>query len=144
VRIHLRSLVSQLSLADKGCREYRSVRPMEHQWRCNMAERETIGLIGLGEMGQPMASRLMQGGWHVIGYDVEDKALDQAVAAGVRQAGSPADVARAVDRTIVSIVRTLPQTEAGSFHAPGPPSAQRPGLHRGGGGQRPPPGKGPR
>src|SRR5262245_1303788 len=59
---------------------------MEHQWRCNMAERETIGLIGLGEMGQPMASRLMQGGWHVIGYDVEDKALDQAVAAGVRQA----------------------------------------------------------
>src|SRR5262249_57541799 len=129
VRIHLRSLVSQLSLADKGCREYRSVRPMEHQWRCNMAERETIGLIGLGEMGQPMASRLMQGGWHVIGYDVEDKALDQAVAAGVRQAGSPADVARAVDRTIGSLVRTLPQTEAAPIRAPRLPSRPAPAPH---------------
>jgi 3-hydroxyisobutyrate dehydrogenase-like beta-hydroxyacid dehydrogenase len=93
-----------------------------------MAERETIGLIGLGEMGQPMASRLMQGGWHVIGYDVEDKALDQAVAAGVRQAGSPADVARAVDPTIVSIVRTLPQTEAVLFDARGLVSAKRRAL----------------
>jgi 3-hydroxyisobutyrate dehydrogenase len=93
-----------------------------------MPEQETVGLIGLGEMGQPMASRLLQGGWNVVGYDVEDKALKQAVAAGVRRAGSPAEVARAVDRTIVSIVRTLQQTEAVLFDAGGLVSANRPSL----------------
>ena len=92
------------------------------------AEHGTIGLIGLGEMGQPMASRLMQAGWHVVGYDIQDKALEQAVTAGVQRAGSPAEVARAVDRTIVSIVRTLPQTEAVLFGAGGLVSANRPAL----------------
>src|SRR5512143_725632 len=58
----------------------------------------------------PMASRLVQGGWHVVGYDVQDNALEQAVSAGVQPAWSPAEVARVVDRTIVSVVRTLPQT----------------------------------
>jgi 3-hydroxyisobutyrate dehydrogenase-like beta-hydroxyacid dehydrogenase len=93
-----------------------------------MAERGTVGLIGLGEMGQPMANRLMQGGWDVVGYDVQDRALEQAVAAGVQRAGSPAEVARAVDGTIVSIVRTLPQTEAVLFGVGGLVSANRPAL----------------
>src|SRR5262245_19076461 len=93
-----------------------------------MMERGTIGLIGLGEMGQPMASRLVQAGWRVVGYDIQDGALKQAVAAGVRPAASPAEVARAVDRTIVSIVRTLPQTEAVLFGTDGLVAANRPAL----------------
>ena len=93
-----------------------------------MVEHGTVGLVGLGEIGLPMASRLVQAGWRVVGYDVQRKALEQAVAAGVQRAGSPAEVARAVDRTIVSVVRTLPQTEAVLFGADGLVSANRPTL----------------
>ena len=59
-----------------------------------MVEHGTVGLIGLGEIGLPMASRLVQAGWRVVGYDVQGKALEQAVAAGVQRAGSPVEVAR--------------------------------------------------
>jgi putative dehydrogenase len=88
----------------------------------------TVGVIGLGEMGLPMASRLVRAGWRVVGYDVQGKALEQASAAGVQRAASPAEVARAVDRTIVSIVRTLPQTEAVLFGPDGLVSTNRPAL----------------
>src|SRR5262245_58801606 len=90
-----------------------------------MAKHGTVGLLGLGEMGLPMASRLVQAGWRVVAYDVREEALARAVAAGVQRAGSPAEVARTVDRTIVSIVRTLPQTEAVLFGADGLVSATR-------------------
>ena len=93
-----------------------------------MVEHGTVGLIGLGEIGLPTASRLVQAGWRVVGYDVQRKALEQAVAAGVQRAGSPAEVARAIDRTIVSVVRTLPQTEEVLFGAAGLVSANRPAL----------------
>jgi putative dehydrogenase len=88
----------------------------------------TVGLIGLGEMGLPMASRLVRGGWRVVGYDVHGPALERAVAAGVKRAASPAEVARAVDGTVVGVVRTLAQTEAMLFGADGLGSANRPGL----------------
>jgi len=93
-----------------------------------MAQHGTVGLLGLGEMGLPMASRLVQGGWRVVGYDVREETLARAVAAGVQRAGSPAEVAQTVDQTIVSIVRTLPQTEAVLFGADGLVSANRPAL----------------
>ena len=93
-----------------------------------MATHRAVGLLGLGEMGMPMARRLVHGGWRVVGYDVQEEALARAVAAGVQRAGSPAEVARAVDQTIVSIVRTLPQTEAVLFGADGLVSANRPAL----------------
>jgi 3-hydroxyisobutyrate dehydrogenase len=93
-----------------------------------MAQHGTVGLIGLGEMGLPMASRLVRAGWRVVGYDVQGEALERAVAAGVQRAASPAEVARAVDRTIVSVVRTLPQTEALLFGQDGLVSANRPAL----------------
>ena len=85
----------------------------------------TVGLVGLGEMGLPMARRLVQAGWRVVGFDVREETLAQAIAAGVQRAESPAAVARTVDRTIVSIVRTLPQTEAVLFGADGFVSASR-------------------
>jgi 3-hydroxyisobutyrate dehydrogenase-like beta-hydroxyacid dehydrogenase len=90
-----------------------------------MAQLGTIGLIGLGEMGLPMAERLMQAGWRVVGYDVQDDALDRAVAAGVLRAASSAEVARAVDGRIVCVVRTLPQTESVLFGADGLISAHQ-------------------
>ena len=93
-----------------------------------MVKHGTVGFLGLGEMGLPMASRLVRAGWRVVGYDVREEALARAVAVGVQRAGSPAEVARTVDRTIVSIVRTLSQTEAVLFGADGLVFANRPPL----------------
>ena len=32
---------------------------------------KVVALIGLGRMGQPMATRLSEAGYHMIGYDVD-------------------------------------------------------------------------
>lgn len=47
---------------------------------------ETIGFIGLGNMGGPMAARLASAGYDVIAFDIAEVALDAAVAAGCRRA----------------------------------------------------------
>jgi 3-hydroxyisobutyrate dehydrogenase len=70
----------------------------------------------------------VQAGWRVVGYDVEGEALERAVGAGVQRTASPAEVARAVDLTIVIIVRTLSQAEAVLFGPHGLVSAQRAAL----------------
>jgi 3-hydroxyisobutyrate dehydrogenase-like beta-hydroxyacid dehydrogenase len=41
-----------------------------------------IGFIGLGNMGFPMASRLLEQGNAVIAFDTNDAALDRIVALG--------------------------------------------------------------
>jgi putative dehydrogenase len=68
---------------------------------------ETVGFVGLGEMGVPMAAHLARSGRRVVGYDPARSELD-----GVELVASCAEVARAVDRIVFSMVRTLPQTEA--------------------------------
>lgn len=65
----------------------------------------TLGFVGLGEMGLPMAVNLVESGYDVIGYDVDPDALARARARGVRE-GDPGDA----DVAIV-MVRTLPQVE---------------------------------
>lgn len=54
----------------------------------------TIGFVGLGAMGLPMASNLAKGGWRVVGFDLDTKALDALVAAGGEAATSGANAAR--------------------------------------------------
>jgi 3-hydroxyisobutyrate dehydrogenase len=52
-----------------------------------------IGFIGLGKMGLPMARNLLKAGHEVVGFDVVGSALDAAVAAGARAAGSASEAA---------------------------------------------------
>jgi len=66
----------------------------------------TVGFVGLGEMGLPMAANLVQSGHDVVGFDTDAAALERARELGVRT-GDPAQA----DVTIV-MVRTLPQVEA--------------------------------
>ena len=42
----------------------------------------TIGFIGLGNMGAPMAANLVKAGHRVAGYDINPAARDALVAAG--------------------------------------------------------------
>jgi 3-hydroxyisobutyrate dehydrogenase len=51
----------------------------------------TIGFIGLGNMGLPMALNLIKGGHAVKGIDVQDAAVERLVASGGHRAKSIAD-----------------------------------------------------
>jgi 3-hydroxyisobutyrate dehydrogenase len=51
------------------------------------------GIIGLGNMGLPMAANLVKAGHHVLGHDKVAQALAKAGAAGVEIAGSAAEAA---------------------------------------------------
>jgi 2-hydroxy-3-oxopropionate reductase len=49
---------------------------------------ETIGFIGLGIMGKPMAKNLLKAGYNVQAYDVVTAAVEELAAAGAKACGS--------------------------------------------------------
>ena len=63
----------------------------------------TIGFIGLGNMGQPMARNLLAAGHGVKGYDVVPESLEAARAGGVEVAESAAAAARGVEVAITML-----------------------------------------
>src|SRR5687768_3838486 len=62
-----------------------------------------VGFIGLGRMGQPMASNLIQAGYQLTVYDVSRQAVAALEAKGARAAASPAEVGSAVDTVLLSL-----------------------------------------
>src|SRR6185437_6891259 len=52
-----------------------------------------IGFIGLGNMGRPMARRLIEAGHALVVYDTRNDAVAPLVALGAKVASSPQDVA---------------------------------------------------
>ena len=67
---------------------------------------ETIGFVGLGVMGKPMAKNLMKAGHKLVVHNRSRGAADEVAAAGATAAASPADVAR--QSTV--IITMLPDT----------------------------------
>lgn len=67
-----------------------------------------IGFIGLGNMGSPMARRLIQSGLDVVAYDTRNSALERIVSYGAHAATSPREVA---DRT-ETVLASLPSPDA--------------------------------
>jgi 3-hydroxyisobutyrate dehydrogenase len=63
----------------------------------------TIGFIGLGNMGLPMAGNLAKKGHEVKGFDLVAANMEKAAGRGVKKAASAADAASAVD-TIVTML----------------------------------------
>lgn len=49
-------------------------------------------MIGLGKMGANMAERLLRGGHEVVGFDLDQAAIQGLVARGAQGADSPADL----------------------------------------------------
>ena len=70
----------------------------------------TVGFVGLGQMGGPMAENVIKKGHSLIVYDIDRDKLDHFVALGARAASNPAEVARCAS-TIVSMVDTTEQAE---------------------------------
>ncbi|MGA8192386.1 MAG: 3-hydroxyisobutyrate dehydrogenase [Acetobacteraceae bacterium] len=63
----------------------------------------TVGFIGLGNMGAPMAANLAKAGHRVIGYDINARAVQALTAAGGRAATSAAEATRGADVVITML-----------------------------------------
>lgn len=64
---------------------------------------ETIGFIGLGLMGRPMAKNLLKAGYPLVVTSRSRGPVDDLVAAGATAAASPAEVARQATRIITMV-----------------------------------------
>jgi 3-hydroxyisobutyrate dehydrogenase-like beta-hydroxyacid dehydrogenase len=62
-----------------------------------------IGFIGLGNMGAPMARRLIEAGHKLVVYDTRNDAVAPLIALGAQLAASPADVADRVETVMASL-----------------------------------------
>jgi 2-hydroxy-3-oxopropionate reductase len=64
---------------------------------------DTIGFIGLGLMGKPMALNLLKKGFAVVVHSRSRGPVDELVAAGGTAAGSPGEVARAASKIVTML-----------------------------------------
>lgn len=72
--------------------------------------RPTVGLIGTGLMGEPMARNLLQAGFPLCVFTRTKSKAQQLLAEGARWMASPADLTRSVD-TVISIVSDSPDVQ---------------------------------
>jgi 3-hydroxyisobutyrate dehydrogenase-like beta-hydroxyacid dehydrogenase len=70
-----------------------------------------IGIVGVGDMGLPMAGHLVTAGWPLLAHDVDPAAVAAAVSRGAHPADGVAEVAARADIVLVC-VRTDTQLEA--------------------------------
>lgn len=64
---------------------------------------KTIGFIGLGVMGKPMAKNLVKAGYRLVVYDVKPEPVAEMAALGTGTAASPAEVASRSDIIITML-----------------------------------------
>ncbi|HEX9747722.1 MAG TPA: NAD(P)-dependent oxidoreductase [Methylomirabilota bacterium] len=87
---------------------------------------EQIGFIGLGNMGVPMAGRLIDGGCSLIVNDIRRDAARPLLARGAAWAASPAEVAAAA-QTVITILPTSREVREVLLGTKGLLDALRPG-----------------
>jgi 2-hydroxy-3-oxopropionate reductase len=88
---------------------------------------DTIGFIGLGLMGKPMAGNLLKRGYPLIVHSRSPGPVDELVAAGATRATSSVDVARQVTR-LITMLPDSPDVERVLEGPDGVFSAMRPGT----------------
>ena len=69
---------------------------------------ETVGFVGVGIMGKPMAENVMAAGHDVVAHNRSPEPVEELVAQGATGADSPAEVASRAD----VVVTVLPDTDA--------------------------------
>ncbi len=87
---------------------------------------ETIGFIGLGIMGKPMARNLLRAGYLLVAHNRSRAAVDELVSAGARGVFSPAEVANASD-VIITMLPDSPDVESVVLGKGGVVEGARPG-----------------
>jgi 2-hydroxy-3-oxopropionate reductase len=71
---------------------------------------ETVGFIGLGVMGKPMAGHLLKAGYPLVVHNRSRGAVDELTAAGAKAAATPAEVARAAT-VVITMLPDTPDVE---------------------------------
>lgn len=66
----------------------------------------TVGYIGLGQMGKPMARNILKAGFPLVVYNRSRAAVEALVAEGARAAASPAEVAAQVEVVFTNLPDT--------------------------------------
>jgi len=72
---------------------------------------ETVGFIGLGVMGRPMARHILTKGHALVVHNRSRRPIDELVTAGAAAGASPADVARR-STVVITMVPDTPDVEA--------------------------------
>jgi 3-hydroxyisobutyrate dehydrogenase-like beta-hydroxyacid dehydrogenase len=85
---------------------------------------ERVGLIGLGVMGTAMSGHLIDAGYEVSGFDIDESRMDVLTAAGGHRRAGAAEVAEHADLVLLS----LPSVEALDIAAAGVAAGAHPGL----------------
>jgi 3-hydroxyisobutyrate dehydrogenase-like beta-hydroxyacid dehydrogenase len=88
--------------------------------------KDKIGLVGLGLVGTAIAQRLLAGDFDVIGFDIDSTKCQHLKDLGGNAADSPAEIAKQVNRVILSlpdtdVVRQVIEGPAGILEAKTPP-----------------------
>jgi 3-hydroxyisobutyrate dehydrogenase-like beta-hydroxyacid dehydrogenase len=66
----------------------------------------TVGIVGLGLVGQALGARLRDQGWRTIGHDVRAEARDTFAAAGGEAAADAATLGRACGEVVLAVFDT--------------------------------------
>ena len=89
-----------------------------------------IAVVGLGNMGGPMAANLVKAGHHVTGFDLLPAAVEAAATSGVTVATSGAEAVRDADIVVTMLPagRHVLSAYSGSDHVEGLLAAAQPGT----------------
>jgi 3-hydroxyisobutyrate dehydrogenase len=88
---------------------------------------KTVGFVGLGIMGRPMALNLMKAGFQVVAHSRTRSKVDELSRQGAQAASSPAEVA-ARSEMVVTMVPDSPDVEEVAAGQHGVFEGARPGL----------------
>ena len=81
-------------------------------------QKKSIGFIGLGAMGKPMATNLVKAGYVLSVYDINPEPLKELAEQGARPAKSWADASQNVD-TVITMLPADPQVREAVLGAEG-------------------------
>lgn len=72
---------------------------------------KSIGFIGLGIMGKPMAKNLLKAGYHLTVYDLNQSSVDELADCGAKKAGNSKEVAENSE-IVITMLPNSPHVEA--------------------------------
>src|SRR6266403_3614124 len=71
---------------------------------------QTVGMIGLGIMGRPMAKNILKAGYPLVVHSRSEGPVQELVGAGAKAASSPGDVAGQVE-VLITMLPNSPEVE---------------------------------
>jgi len=87
----------------------------------------SVGFIGVGNMGNPMAGNVLKAGFPMTVYDMNPKAMENLVQAGAKRAGSAQEVVEGCQVVLTSLPAS-PDVEAAYLQPGGLVERARPGT----------------